>query len=51
MIDSMDPIAALQQEQQEKAEGDTNEEVSIQQKAREIVAAIEQRKQQSRQQQ
>ena len=51
MIDSMDPMTALQQEQQEKEEGDTNEEVSLQQKAKEIVAAIQQRKQQSRQQQ
>ena len=51
MIDGMDPIAALQQEGQEKEEGDTTEEVSIQQRAKEILAAIRQRKQQSRQQQ
>ena len=44
MIDSMDPVAALQPEEQEKEEGDPTEEVSI-------LAAIQQRKQQSRQQQ
>ena len=51
MIDSMDPIAALQPEQQEKEGEDTNGEVSLLQKAREIAAAIQQWKQQSRQQQ
>ena len=51
MIDSIDPVAVLQQEGQEKEEGDTREGVSIQQRAEEILAAIRQRKQQSRQQQ
>ena len=51
MIDSMDPVAALQPEQQEKEGEATYEEVSLLQKARDIAAAIQQRKQQSRQQQ
>ena len=52
MIDSMDPVAILQQEGQEKEqEGDTTREVSLRQRAAEILAAIQQRKQQSRQQQ
>ena len=49
MIDSIDPIAILQQEGQEKEkeqEGDTTKEVSLRQRAEEILAAIHQRKQQ-----
>ena len=48
MIDSIDPVAVLQQEGQEK---ETTREVSLQQRAEEILAAIQQRKQQSRRQQ
>ena len=52
MIDSMDPVAVLQQEGQEKEqEGETTREVPLRQKAAEILAAIQQRKQQSRQRQ
>ena len=50
VIDSMDPIAALQQDEQEKKEGDTTGG-SVQQRAKEILAAMQQRKQQDRQQQ
>ena len=52
MIDSMDPIATLQQEREEKEQkGDATGEVPLRQKAEEILAAIQQRKQQGRQQQ
>ena len=51
MIDSIDPVAVLQQGEQGREErGDTGE-VSLQQRAEEILAAIQQRKQQSRRQQ
>ena len=51
MIDSIDPVAILQQEGQEKEnEQDTAGGTSLQQRADEILAAIRQRKQQWRQQ-
>ena len=53
MIDSIDPVALLQQEGQEKEseqEGDTTGETSLQQRASEILTASRQRKQQWRQQ-
>ena len=57
MIDSMDPVAALQQpeatkeEGKEKTEEDTTGEAALQKQAKEIMAAMLQRKQQHRQQQ
>ena len=48
MIDSMDPTVALQQGEEMEQEGDTTGETPLQQRAEEILAAIRQRKQQSR---
>ena len=54
MIDSIDPVAILQQEGQEKEneqEGDTTRETPLRQRAEEILASLRQRKQQWRQRQ